>query len=167
LPAAAITVSAGGTVFVAGRGALAVAAYELDARGVYKMVRSRTAKELHSQRPAGIAMTPNMLLPLPGREGWIGQDRFVVVSDAGRKSLVALEAKDLTAYASCDLGAEVPALVPGRIDVSNRGQIAVADATTGAAYALPARLLAQMLEPAKVRWRSIDPDSIAASGHGP
>jgi len=60
----------------------------------------------------------------------------------------------------------VPALAPGRIDVSNRGQIAVADVASGAAYALPARLLAHMLEPAKVRWRSIDPDSIAA-GHGP
>jgi hypothetical protein len=165
-PATALSVSAGGTVYVAGRGTLALAAYELDARGAYRIVKSRTKRELAAQQISGIALTPNLLLPLPGREGWIGQDRFLVIADAGAKKLTALESKDLTIYGSADVAADVPALAPGRIDVSNRGQIAVADVASGAAYALPARLLAHMLEPAKVRWRSIDPDSIAA-GHGP
>jgi hypothetical protein len=167
LPAVSVVVSASGTVFVAGRGKLALAAYELDANGVYRLVKSRTAAELNSGPIGGIAITPNMLLPLAGREGWVGQDRFLVVTDSGRKALLGFESKDLTQLASVALDPIAPGLVPGRLDVSNRGQIAIVDATSGAVQALPALVLAQVIEPAKIRWRTIEPDSVLDGGHGP
>ena len=92
---------------------------------------------------------------------------FLVVTDTKAKSLLGFESKDLTKLATVPLDPIVPGLVPGRLDVSNRGQIAVVDATSGAVQALPALVLAQVIEPAKIRWRTIEPDSVLNGGHGP
>jgi hypothetical protein len=166
LPVAGMAVSARGDVYVAGTGAMALAVYELDATGKFRLARSRTARELNVQRVGGIALSPALLLPYETREGWVSQDRFTVLSDTGRRKLLALESSTLAVLGNCDLTADVPGATPGRLDISNRGQIAFADPESGAAYALPARILGGLIEPATIRWRTIERDSTGASGSG-
>jgi hypothetical protein len=166
LPATAIALSARGDLYVAGTGALALAVYELDSSGQFRMTRSRSARELGIQRLAGVALTPALLLPYETREGWIAQDRFTVVSDAARRRLLALESATLAPLGSCDLESEVPGAAPGRLDISNRGQIAFADPESGLAYALPARVLGSLVEPATIRWRTIERDTTTSTGSG-
>ena len=60
----------------------------------------------------------------------------------------------------------MPGAAPGRLDISNRGQIAFADPESGLAYALPARVLGSLVEPATIRWRTIERDTTTSTGSG-
>jgi hypothetical protein len=160
-PATALAVNMRGEIFVAGGGRDAIAVYDLDRSGKYRRVRSVTARALGVTALGGIAVSPMLLLPVDRREGWVQEDRFVVVSEPATGTLIALEAADLKPLARIDVRAEQPEASPGRLDVSNRGQIAYVDARSGAAVALPAPSFAALVQPAKIRWRAVDPDSTA------
>jgi hypothetical protein len=166
LPAAAIALSARGDLVVAGTGQLALAVYAQDESGRFQLLRQRAARELGVERPGGVALTPALLLPYERREGWVTRDRFTILSDTASRRLLAFETATLEPLGTCDVSTEVAGASPARIDVSNRGQIAFVDAATGAAYALPARVLGRLIEGATIRWRTIVPDSAATSGGG-
>lgn len=150
-----------GEVYVAGGGRDALAVYDLDSTGKYRRVRGASARDLGAGALGGIALSPVLLLPVERREGWVGEDRFVVVSEPATGRLIALEAANLTRLASFDVRTNVPDAAPGRLDVSNRGQIAYVDTRSGAAVSLPAPTFAALIQPAKIRWRNVDPDSTA------
>ena len=156
--------SARGDIYLAGDRALAI--LELDAKGAWKPTRSRTLSELGVGSIGGLALTPALLVPLERREGWSGRDRFLLLSDPGKPAVLALEAATLETVGRIDLAAELPGAVPGRLDISNRAQIAIVDPESGRALALPARLFARLIEGAKIRWRTIEPDSTAAGSSG-
>jgi hypothetical protein len=156
LPAVAIAAGGTGELFVAGRGTVAVAAYALDTDGQFRRTRALRAADLELESPGGLEVTPFMLLPVPGREGWVGQDRFLLVSDTSTGVLVALERRDFQFVGRWNLREELPGVAPGRLDVSNRGQIAFVDVRSGAAYALPTRVTAGMVRSADFRWRVLD-----------
>jgi len=158
-PAQALVVSMRGEVFVAGGGRDAIAVYDLDPTGKYRRVRGASALDLGVGGLTGIALSPMLLLPIDTREGWAGEDRFVIVSDPAGGRLLALEASNLTRLATFDVRAKQPDAVPGRLDVSNRGQIAYVDTKSGAATSLPAPVFAALIAPAKIRWREVIPDS--------
>lgn len=156
-PAVAIAAGSMGDLFVAGRGTIAVAAYELDAGGQFRRTRVLHAADLELESPGGIVVTPFMLLPIPGREGWVDQDRFVIVSDTSKGELVVVERSDFKFVGRFNLRQELPEMAPGRLDVSNRGQIALVDARTAEAYVLPTRVTATMVQDADFRWRILEP----------
>lgn len=158
-PARALAVSMRGEVYVAGGGRDAIAVYDLDATGKFRRVRGVPAADVGGGRVAGIALSPMLLLPIDTREGWASEDRFVIVSIPESGKLVALEAATLERLANFDLRAKQPDAAPGRLDVSNRGQIAYVDTKSGAATSLPAPVFASLIEPAKIRWREVIPDS--------
>jgi hypothetical protein len=164
LPAVAIAVASRGEVFVAGRGTDALAVFALDADGKYARVRGKTAAEAQIGEVGGLAITPALLIVLPGREGWVGQDRFLVLSDSKRPGFVALEAATLETLGRFDLAAEVQGATPGRLDVGNRAQIAFVDPQSGRSWALPSRVFAGLVEKAKFGWRTIEVDSTQAGG---
>jgi hypothetical protein len=166
-PAVAIAVSARGELVVAGRGAIALAKYELDASGTFHQIASRSAQELGVEQPSGVAITPALLIELAGREGWVARDRFVLVGDAKRAGIVALETSTLEPVGRVDLAGELPGLVPGRFDVSNRAQIAMVDDASGRALALPARLFADLVDKATIRWKTLSHDSTTTGEAGP
>jgi hypothetical protein len=157
-PAVAVAVSAAGRVFVAGRGETAVAAYDFDAKGEFQRVRSVPAAELQIRRVGGMDLSPFMLLPSPGREGWADQDRFVLLSDVDGGGLLALEAADLSLVGRWDLRAQLPGVAPGRLDVSNRGQVGIVDQRTGEALVLPTGVMTSMVQGVEgIRWRVLEP----------
>jgi len=159
-PAVGLAVSVRGEVYVAGQGKTALAVYDLDAAGRFRRQRSATARSLGVTKVAGVALTPPMLLPIPGREGWEGEDRFVILSDSSQSALVTVDARTLVAVGRTGLQADLPGVVPGRVDASNRGQIACVDARGGGAWALPTRVLAGMVRSVPgLRWRIIPGDS--------
>ena len=160
-PAVALAVSMRGEVYVVGGGQDAIAVYDLDPTGKYRRVRGTSARALGVGALGGIALSPILLLPVERREGWVGEDRFVIVSEPGTGRLLALESANLTRLTTFDLRTELPDAAPGRLDVSNRGQIAYVDARSGAAVSLPAPTFAALIQPAKIRWRDVDPDSTA------
>jgi hypothetical protein len=155
-PAVAIAASGTGEIFLVGRGTVAVAAYELADEGQYVRTRALRAADLELESPGGIGVTPFMLLPVPGREGWVGQDRFLVISDTSTGSLHVVERRDLKFVGRWSLRQEQPGAAPGRLDISNRGQIAYVDTRSGAAFVLPTRVTAAMVRGADFRWRVID-----------
>ena len=167
VPAVACAVSARGEVFVAGEGKTALAVYDLDATGTYRKLRQATRVALGVDRVAGLTLLPALLLPIEGREGWVSEDRYVLLSDRGKRMLVTLDVPALHVVGRADLAVETPGLVPGRLDVSNRGQIALADAATGQAYSLPTRILASTLAGAPIRWRQIGTLSPPTDAPGP
>lgn len=154
-PGVAFSVSTRGEVFVLGAGKQSLAMFDLDTTGKYRLVRAATAVQLGAARPAGIAVVPALLLPIEGREGWVTEDRFVAVTDRDKRALLVLDAGTLKVLGRTDLGKQAPGLEPGRIDISNRGQVAVVDARTQRAYSLPTRMLAAAMETAPVKWRRI------------
>lgn len=154
-PGMAFSVSTRGEVFVVGGGKQVLAMFDLDAGGKYRLVRSATAAQLGAARPEGIMVIPALLLPVEGREGWVTEDRFVAVSDRDRRALLVLDAATLKVVGRTDLAREAPGLEPGRIDISNRGQVAVVDARTSRGYSLPTRMLATAMDTAPVKWRRI------------
>lgn len=166
LPVTAIALSCAGDLYVAGTGQLALGVYAMDSTGQFRLTRSRTARELGVEHVGGVALNPALLLPYETREGWVAQDRFTILADTARQRLVALESATLAPLGSCDLAAEVPGASPGRLDVSNRGQIAFADPASGIAYALPARVFGSLIESATIRWRSIESDTTTSGGSG-
>ena len=160
LPAAlgsgvAFSVSTRGEVFVLGEGKQALAMFDLDATGTYRLVRGVTPAQLGLGRAAGIAVVPSLLLPVEGREGWVNEDRFVAVTDREKRALLVLDAGTLKVLGRVDLAKDAPGLEPGRIDISTRGQVAVVDARTQRGYSLPTRLLAVAMDTAPVKWRRI------------
>ena len=157
LPAVGVAMGAAGEVVVAGRGAVAVAVYELDSEGQFRRRRVANAADLQLQALGGMELTPYMLLPEKGREGWVDQDRFVVLCDAEAGTLVALKRRDLQPLGRWDLRALLPGMAPGRLDVSNRGQIAIMDSRSGAAYVFPASVTLAMVAPDVPRWRNLEP----------
>jgi hypothetical protein len=164
LPASAITVSSRGEVYVVGRGKLALEMLDFDAEGKFGRVRGARAATLGVGALAGAALTPPMLLPVPGREGWAPEDRYLVVSDPVKCEILVLETRKLNPVGRWPMALELADATPGKLDVSNRGQIAVADSKTGVAYALPTRILASLLVLAPdMRWRDIPPDSTGVS----
>lgn len=165
-PAVAIGVTSGGRVLMAGQGPTALAVFDLDSTGGFRQVAARTARDLGVRRLAGIAVTPTMILTEETREGWVQEDRYVVLSDAELREFVALDATTLEPLGRVAAGSVTPGAVPGRIDVSNRGQIAFVDPETGRAHALPTRVLLDLLRGAAFRWRSLLPDTTAAGGGG-
>ena len=162
LPAVAVAVSARGEIFVAGAGKTAVAVFDLGARGRYTMVRSCTAAQAGIGAAGGITLLEAMLLPVTGREGWVAEDRFVTVSDRSRGALVVLDAATLARVGRVDLRGDLDAVQPGRLDVNNRGQVALVDAARGMAWALPTRVLATAMETSTIRWRQIGSSADAA-----
>jgi hypothetical protein len=165
-PAVAIAVTSGGRVLVAGQGSSALAVFDLDPKGGFRQVASRAGRDLGIGRPAGVAVNPTMILTEATREGWVQEDRFVLLSDAGLGALAVAEASTLEPIGRCAVGDELPGVVPGRIDISNRGQIACVDPRSGKAYTLPARVLVDLLGGAALRWRSLLSDSTAAESGG-
>jgi hypothetical protein len=163
LPAVALTVSARGEIFVCGNGKTAVAVFDLDARGRYAVQRQCTATQAGLRAAGGVSLLEAMLLPIPGREGWVNEDRYLVVSDRTDRTLVALDAKSLRPVGRAALAADLPDAVPGRLDVNNRGQVALVDAERGLAWSLPTRVLASALEQAPIRWRRIGAADSTAS----
>lgn len=154
-PAIAIAASARGEVFVAGRGRDVVAVYDIDPAGLYTQRRSLRAKDAGIGDAGGMALVPMLLLPVDTREGWFEEDRFLFLSDRAQGRIVSVETKTLAVLGSWDVRSRVEAAQPGRMDVSNRGQIAFADAVSGAAYTLPAPVVASLVENAKIRWRNV------------
>jgi len=155
VPGVAFSVSTRGEVFVTGGGKQVLGLFDLDATGKYRLVRAATAAQLGAARPAGIMVVPALLLPVEGREGWVTEDRFVAVTDRDKRALLVLDAGTLKVVGRTDLTREAPGLDPGRIDISNRGQVAVVDARTSRGYSLPTRILASAMDTAPVKWRRI------------
>ncbi len=155
VPAVACAVSSRGEVFVAGEGKTGLAVYDLAPTGAYRMLRQATRVALGIDRIAGVSLLPALLLPIEGREGWVSEDRYLLLSDRGKRTLVTVDVPTLHVVGSADLAIEAPGLVPGRLDVSNRGQVAVAGAANGPAYSLPTRILASTLTDAPIRWREV------------
>jgi hypothetical protein len=156
-PAVAVATSAAGEVFVVGHGTRAVSVYELGEEGEYERTRHVDAGTLEFESPGGIVVTPFMLLPVEMREGWVDRDRFVLVSDSATGALVALERSDLSFVGRWDLRQDNPAAAPGRLAVSNRGQIAYVDQRSAEAWVLPTPVMAALLAGADFRWRILDP----------
>jgi len=166
LPARALAVSARGEIYVVGGGKTALAVFDLGRTGKYAVVRSCTAAQAQLQAPGGITLLESMLLPVPGREGWVAEDRYVAVTDGNPGALVVLDAATLRRAGRTALAPDLPDITPGRLDVNNRGQVAVVDRARGGAWALPTRVLAAALDTAPIRWRRIGPaaaDSTAAA----
>jgi len=162
LPAVALASSAAGEVFVAGRGSIAVAAYGLDASGRFRRTRGASAADLKLRAVGGLEVSPFMLLPVKDSEYWVDQDRFVFVTDSETGALLALERSDLKLVSRWDVRSELPGAAPGRLDVSNRGQIAYVDMRSGAAWVLPTRVTVAMVSgAAKIRKRTLNPQSTA------
>lgn len=157
LPAVGIAMGAAGEVYVAGRGAVALAVYDLAAEGEYRRARTVAKADLGLQAVAGMELTPYMLLPQEGREGWVDQDRFVILGDGETGTLVALKRRDLQPLGRWDVHGQLSTAALGRLDVSNRGQIAFVDSRTGAASVLPASVMLAMVEPDVPRWRNLEP----------
>ncbi|MFQ5601491.1 MAG: hypothetical protein ACE5G2_13185 [Candidatus Krumholzibacteriia bacterium] len=156
LPAVGLAVTAAADVVVAGRGEQAVAVYGLDAEGRYRRRRAQSAADLELETVSGVSLSPFMLLPVQGREGWVERDRFVFLADATSGALLAVERTTLQAVGRCDVRDELPGASPGRLDLSNRGQIAYVDVGSGEAYVLPTRVTVAMVESAEFRWRILD-----------
>ncbi|HZM16590.1 MAG TPA: hypothetical protein VFE28_11365 [Candidatus Krumholzibacteria bacterium] len=158
LPAVGVAVSAGAEIVVAGRGSVCVAVYDLDANGTYRRLRSATAASLGVQGTGGVEVPPFMILPTEGKEAYVDQDRFVVLTDAGAGALLLLERSSLRRVGRWEIRGQIPGAAPGKLDVSNRGQIAFVDQRDGVAQVLPTRVLVAMLEGAeKIRWRRLEP----------
>lgn len=168
VPAVSIAVSAKGEVFVAGGGSDVLGVYDVDATGRYSRRRGLRARTAAIQEVGGMALVPMLLLPVGTREGWFEEDRFVFLSDRAGGRIVALAAANLEVIGDFDVRRLVDAARPGRIDVSNRGQIAFVDTGSGAAHTLPGPVVAQLVEKVKVRWRSvvIGDSTHAAPGSG-
>jgi len=158
LPAVALSASAAGEVFVVGQGTQAITVYELGESGTYERTRSVDAGSLEMQSPAGIAVTPFMILPVHEREGWADRDRFVLISDASTGSILALKRQDLSFVGRWDLRRTNPGASPGRLAVSNRGQIAYVDQRAAEAWVLPTQVMATILSGADFRWRVLNPE---------
>lgn len=161
-PAVALAASAAGEVFVVGHGSRAVNVYELTSNGRYERKASVDAGSLELEAPGGVAVTPFMLLPVPEREGWSDRDRFVLVSDTASGSLIALNRKDLSFVGRWDLRQKNPGAAPGRLAVSNRGQIAYVDQRAAEAWVLPTSVMAGLLSGADFRWRILNPEAPTA-----
>ena len=164
-PEVALAVSAAGEIFVTGRGATALAVYDVDASGTYRRVRSAAADKLGIAAAGGVEVTPFMIMPSEGREAYVDQDRFVLISDPEGGSIVALEAAALKPAGRWDVRAQLLGAAPGRLDVSNRGQIAYVDLRSGECQVLPTRVTIAMVEGAKFRWRVLEaPNMIRIQG---
>lgn len=156
-PAVGIAVSARGDVVVAGRGSTAVAVYDLAADGRFRRGRSKTAADLKLHSVGGVEVTPFMVLPAQGREGWVDQDRFVMLSDVEGGTLMTLESSDLSPTGRWDLRGQLPGVAPGRFDVSNRGQIALVDQRSGEGQVLPTAVMISMVQGVMgIRWRVLE-----------
>jgi hypothetical protein len=162
LPAVALDVSARGDVYVVGTGKTALAVFALGASGAYRLARSVTAAQADVGAPGGVTLLEQMLLPLPGREGWVSEDRYVAMTDAKSGTLVVLDVPTLRVVGRSALAADAPGILAGRVDINNRGQVAVVDRSRGAAWVLPTRVLAAALAEAPLRWRRIVRDSLMA-----
>ena len=136
-PAVALSASAAGEVFVVGHGPQALSVYDLNDDGRYVRKMSVDAGSLDVESPGGVAVTPFMLLPVDEREGWADRDLFVLLSDTSTASLLALRRNDLQLVGRWDLRRELPSAAPGRMAVSNRGQIAYVDQRAAEAWVLP------------------------------
>jgi hypothetical protein len=157
LPAAALAVSNRGEIYVAGQGQQALAVYDLDGRGRLQRARGAAARALGVGGAAGVALTPALLLPLDEREGWPREDQFVLLADPGGRAILALDPASLKPVGRWDLGTTLPDAAPGRLAVSNRGQVAFVDPATGKAWTLPARILADLVQSAEFPWRDLAP----------
>ncbi len=156
-PAVALSASATGEVFVVGQGPQAVSVYDLDDQGRYVRTRSVDAGSLGLESPGGVVVTPFMLLPIEEREGWADRDLFVLVSDTATGALVALERADLSLVGRWDLRQNDPGAAPGRLAVSNRGQIAYVDPRAAEAWVLPTPVMVALVEGGDFRWRILTP----------
>lgn len=155
-PAVALAASAAGEVFVAGRGTRALCVYELGASGQYERTRYVDAGSLELESAGGVVVTPFMLVPVEGREGWVDRDRFVLLSDSATGALIALERTDLGFVGRWDVRQNNPAAAPGRLATSNRGQIAYVDQRSAEAWVLPTAVMAALIGGADLRWRILD-----------
>ena len=166
LPSVAVATSSRGEIYVCGAGKTALVVFDLGPDGRYGVTRTATRAATKLGEPGGVTLLEAMLLPVPGREGWVPEDRFVALTDRKQAALVVFDAQTLRRIGSAAIATEVQGVAPGRLDISNRGQVAVVDMTRAAAHSLPTRVLASVLENAGIRWRRIgpagSPDSTAA-----
>ncbi len=160
LPAVGLAVSAAGEIFVTGRGEIALGVYDVDASGTYRRVRAAAADKLGIAAAGGVEVTPFMILPSEGREAYVDQDRFVLLTDPEGGSIVALELATLKPVGRWDVRAQLLGAAPGRLDVSNRGQIAYVDLRSGECQVLPTRVTIAMVEGTKFRWRMLEPKNM-------
>jgi hypothetical protein len=145
-----------GEVIVAGQGTLALAAYELGSSGRFERTRALERADLDVGTLGGACLAPAMILPQKSREAWADEDDFLFVTGPERGLLVALKTSTFTEVARRDVRKEVPFAAPGRIDISNRGQVGFVDVRSGAAHALRVGLIIDMLENSDVSWRILE-----------
>ena len=165
-PAVALAASSWGEVIVAGHGTLALAAYELAASGRFERTRGRSRTELDVGTPGGMCLAPSMILPQKTREAWADEDEFLFVTGPETGTLAALKTRTFEEVTRRDIRKEIPFVGPGRIDISNRGQIAFVDARTGVAHALRVGLTIEMLENSDVSWRILEAKPQKVRVHG-
>jgi hypothetical protein len=156
LPAVALEVGERGQVVVAGQGRTALAVYDLDGNGQWLRVRSTLASDLDLGTLQGMCLSSAMLLPEPGREGWVENNRFIFLSDSETAAVLALEGDTFAVVGRASVRDNVPFASPGRLSVSNRGQIAFIDQNNGAAHVLPTSVTLEMVRNAEFRWRLLD-----------
>jgi hypothetical protein len=155
-PAVALASSSWGEVIVAGHGTLALAAYELGGSGRFERTRGRTRTELDVGTPGGMCLAPSMILPQKTREAWADEDEFLFVTGPETGTLAALKTRTFEEVARRDVRKEIPFVAPGRIDISNRGQVGFVDARSGVAHVLRVGLMIGMLENSDVSWRILE-----------
>jgi hypothetical protein len=155
-PVVSITVGARGELLVAGQGRTALAVYDLDDAGRWSRVRSALRDDLDIGTVQGMCLSPGMLLPEPGREGWVDDSRFLFLSDSERGEIVALEAATFQVVGRQSVRDHVPFASPARLSISNRGQIAFVDKRNDSAHVLPTSVTLDIVRDADFRWRLLD-----------
>jgi hypothetical protein len=155
-PVVSIAVGLRGEVLVAGQGRTALAVYDLDADGSWSRVRSALREDLDMGTVQGMCLSPGMMLPEPGREGWVEDRRFLFLSDSELGEIVVLEAKTLEVIGRQSVRKLVPFAAPARLSVSNRGQIAFVDRRNDTAHVLPTSVTLDMVRGVDFRWRLLD-----------
>ena len=155
-PALSVALGSRGEVFVAGQGRTALAVYDLDDNGQWMRVRSALRSDLDIGTLQGMCLSPAMLLPEPGREGWVENNRFLFLSDSETGNLLALETATFEVVGRESIRGNVPFAAPARLSVSNRGQIAFVDQHNDSAHVLPTSVTLDMVRSADFRWRLLD-----------
>jgi len=156
LPAVNLAVGSRGEVIVAGQGRTALAVYDLDDQGQWQRVRSALRSDLDLGTLEGMCLSPAMLLPERGREGWVESNRFLFLADSETGELLALETATFEVVGRIQGRDHMPFAAPGRLSISNRGQIAVIDRRNDSAYVLPTSVTLDMVRSADFRWRLLD-----------
>jgi hypothetical protein len=130
--------------------------YDLDDNGQWIRVRSALRTDLDIGTLQGMCLSPAMLLPEPGREGWVDNNRFLFLSDSETGNLLALEMATFEIVGRESVRDNVPFASPARLSVSNRGQIAFVDRRNESAHVLPTSVTLDMVRTADFRWRLLD-----------